>query len=201
MYQGKRMKKSKKTMTLLASLVLVLGIVAAGTVAFLVTNTGPVVNTFTPTNVSPEIHEEFNGTVKSNVKIENKGNTDAYIRAAVMVNWVDESGNVLGQVPVKGTDYTITYDLANGWVQGDDGYYYWTKIVPATSGTDVTGVLITEAKVLKAAPVAGYSLSVEILAQTIQADGVDEKGNKPIELAWGVDIEGGQLKDATIVTQ
>ena len=126
MYQGKHMKKSKKPAALLASLALVLGIMVAGTIAFLVTNTGPVVNTFTPTNVPPEIHEEFDGTTKSNVTIENQGNTDAYIRAAVMVNWVDESGNVLGQVPVEGTDYTITYDLDNGWVQGADGYYYWT---------------------------------------------------------------------------
>ena len=47
----------------------------------------------------------------------------------------------------------------------------------------------------------GYHLTIDIMAQTIQAKGVDAKGNKPIELAWGVDIEGGQLKDATIVTQ
>ena len=53
------------------------------------------------------------------------------------------------------------------------------------------------------APVAanvpeGYSLSVEILAQTIQADGVDAKGNKPIELAWGVDIVDGNVVAASI---
>lgn len=206
MYQGKHMKKSKKPAALLASLALVLGIMVAGTIAFLVTNTGPVVNTFTPTNVPPEIHEEFDGTTKSNVTIENQGNTDAYIRAAVMVNWVDESGNVLGQVPVEGTDYTITYDLDNGWVQGADGYYYWTKIVPATSGTDLTGVLVSEAEVLKEAPMNGYHLAIDIMAQTIQAKGKSDSDKKPVMIAWGT-AKGGSVSAVstdgvlTIVTQ
>ena len=178
MYHGKHIRKSKRPVALLASLVLAVGIVAAGTIAFLVTSDGPVVNTFTPTNVPPEIHEEFNGTVKSNVRIENQGNTDAYIRAAVMVNWVDGSGNVLGQVPELGSDYTVAWmpdmdanveGVQNDWVKGKDGYHYFTKIVPATSGTDLTDILIGEAKVLKAAPVGGYELAIDIVAQTIQA--------------------------------
>ena len=45
----------------------------------------------------------------------------------------------------------------------------------------------------------GYSLAVEIIASAIQAEGQDSKGNKPVELAWGVDIDGGRLKAATIV--
>lgn len=178
MYHGKHIRKSKRPVALLASLALVLGIMVAGTLAFLVTSDGPVVNTFTPTNVPPEIHEEFNGTVKSNVRIENQGNTDAYIRAAVMVNWVDGSGNVLGQVPELGSDYTVAWmpdmdanveGVQNDWVKGKDGYHYFTKIVPATSGTDLTDILIGEAKVLKAAPVDGYELAIDIVAQTIQA--------------------------------
>ena len=201
MYRGKPMKKTKKPAALLASLVLVVVVAVAGTVSFIATQTQGVVNTFTPSSIPVEIHETFNGGTKSNVRIENEGNANAYIRAAVVVNWVDEDGNVLGQRPVKGTDYSITYDLLNGWAEGDDGYYYWTAIVPATNGTDLTGVLISEATVLKDAPVRGYDLAIDIMAQSIQADGVDAKGNKPIELAWGVDIEGGQLKDATIVTQ
>ena len=206
MYQGKHMKKSKKPAALLASLVLMLAIMAAGTVAFLVTNTGPVVNTFTPTNVPPEIYEEFDGKTKSNVTIENQGNTDAYIRAAVMVNWVDASGNVLGQVPVEGTDYTITYDLDNGWVQGADGYYYWTKVVEATDGTDLTGVLITKAEVKNEAPMTGYHLAIDIMAQTIQAKGESDSGEKPVMIAWGT-AKGGSVSAVstdgvlTIVTQ
>lgn len=39
---------------------------------------------------------------------------------------------------------------------------------------------------------------IEILAQSIQADGVDSDSNKPIELTWGVDIVDNDVVAATI---
>lgn len=42
---------------------------------------------------------------------------------------------------------------------------------------------------------------LRFLSSGIQAEGVDKLGNKPIELAWNVDIEAGALKAATIVTE
>ena len=198
MYQGKHMKRQKKPAALLASLVLVVGIVVAGTIAFLVTSAGPVVNTFTPTNVPPEIHEEFDGKVKSNVRIENQGTTDAYIRAAVMVNWVDASGNVLGQVPELDTDYAISYNLsADGWVLGDDGYYYWTQVVSPkdtdnSTDKEFTGILITAAEVKSEAPLDRYELAIDIMAQTIQTKGMGKNEQNvdtpPVTLAWGVAV-------------
>ena len=190
MYQGKHMKKTKKPVALLASLVMLLAVAVVGTAAFLTTNTQGVVNTFTPSSIPVEIHETFNGGTKSNVRIENEGNANAYIRAAVVVNWVDDEGNVLGQMPVENTDYSITYDLLNGWVKGSDGYYYWTKVVSPqdqdnTTYKEFTGVLVSEAKVLKGAPVSGYDLAIDIMAQSIQADGVDSAtGKTPVEIAW-----------------
>ena len=47
-------------------------------------------------------------------------------------------------------------------------------------------------------PKGDYVLHFEIAASSIQADGFDDKDNKPIELAWGVDIEKGVIKDASI---
>lgn len=78
-----------------------------GTVAFLVASTGPVTNTFTPANVSTEIEEGFNGTTKSDVRVENKSDIPVYVRAKVVINWVDADGNVVTSVPV-GYSYTIT---------------------------------------------------------------------------------------------
>lgn len=188
MYQGKRMKKSKKTMTLLASLVLVLGIVVAGTVAFLVTNTNPVVNTFTPSRVPNKVVETFDGNVKSDVKIKNEGDISAYIRVAVIANWVkkNEQGgyDVYGEQPVLGRDYTISPEtIGNGWVKSGD-YYYYTQSVPKG---ETTAVLFDSIAPVEGKTPAGYSLSIEILSQTIQADGVDANGEKPVVLAWGVD--------------
>ena len=186
MYQGKRMKKSKKTMTLLASLVLVLGIVVAGTVAFLVTNTNPVVNTFTPSRVPNKVVETFDGNVKSDVKIKNEGDISAYIRVAVIANWVKD-GEIYGEQPVLGRDYTISPEtVGNGWVKSGD-YYYYTQSVPKGETTDVLfdSIAPEEGK----AP-AGYSLSIEILSQSIQAKGKDSAtGKTPVMIAWGVQPE------------
>ena len=183
MYQGKRMKKSKKTMTLLASLVLVLGIVVAGTVAFLVTNTNPVVNTFTPSRVPNKVVETFDGNVKSDVKIKNEGDISAYIRVAVIANWVNKDGEIYGEQPAT---YSAQLADDSGWVLHTDGYYYYTQ--PVDKG-DTTEVLFEKIEQTGTAP-SGYSLSIEILSQTIQAEGKDSAtGKTPVMIAWGVQPE------------
>ena len=58
---GKRVMKTKKPVALVALLVL-LCCTVAGTLAYLVTNTDPVTNTFTPASVSTEVNEDFDGT-------------------------------------------------------------------------------------------------------------------------------------------
>lgn len=191
MYQGKHVKKTNKPAVLAASLVLALVVAVGGTLAFLSTNTEDVVNTFTPASVPPEIHETFDGKTKSEVKIENTGEVDAYIRAAVIVNWLklDADGNVesvLGEQPVLGTDYTVSpEDPENGWVLHTDGYYYYTSAVKPGYSTGNLFDSITQEQ-----EKTGYELSVEILAQSIQADGVASDGvTKPVVDAWGVDPE------------
>ena len=198
MYHGKHMKKTKKPAALLVSLALVLGIVVTGTIAFLATNTGPVVNTFTPTKLSVDVEEDIENGVKRNVAVKNTGDVDAYVRAMVVFSWVNEKGEVLGEA-VDAGDYTIEWmpdkdGVQNGWVKSGN-YYYFTKKVGSQAETDV---LFTDCAPVAANVPEGYSLSVEILAQTIQADGEDEKGNKPIELAWGVDIVDGKVVPASI---
>ena len=192
---GKRVMKTKKPVALVAILVL-LCCAVAGTVAFLVTSTGPVTNTFTPASVTTQVEEEFNGTTKSNVRIKNTGNIDAYIRAAVIVNWADENGNVYGgATPVAGTDYTISYNKtvqADGgqWIEGSDGYWYYTKpVAPSTEDNpQYTGVLIKSCEPAGQAP-AGYALQVTILA-----DGIQSKPDKVVNEVWKVvEVKGGQL--------
>ena len=197
MYNGKY-KKSKRLLrwnrqfVLLASIAVLLVGAVGGSLAYLFTSTTDVVNTFTPGEVPPTIVEtkpEENGNIKEHVSVTNTGNVDAYIRAAVVVNWVDNDGNIVNNP--EGHTYAINYSKTD-WVDGEDGYFYYTKPV-AEKGK--TGELISSAY-----PTAGttYKLQIEIMAQTIQADGVDAKGNKPIELAWNVDIENGKLIAATI---
>ena len=182
---GKRVMKTKKPVALVALLVL-LCCTVAGTLAYLVTSTNSVTNTFTPAEVKTEVTESFvedkGELVKSNVQIKNNGNIDAYIRAAVIINWADANGNV-SATPVKDGDYVIKYDSSNTWKKIGD-YWYYTKPVAADSLTE-------KALIESCTPVAGkapegYDLQVTILADGIQADGVASNGKTPMEDAWGV---------------
>lgn len=175
------MKNMKKMLVLLTALIVVLCAAVGGTVAYLATSTGSVTNTFTPTSVSTVIIEDFKGSVKNEVTIKNNGDVDVYIRAAVVVTWQNNEGTVLGQEPEAGSDYTIDWKM-NNWIgPKNDGYYYYTKSV---SKDHTTGVLFTDCKPLKAAPMDGYTLHVEIISEAIQAE-----PTSVVAGAWGVTVD------------
>ena len=200
---GKRvLKTNRKAPVALVAILVLLCCAVAGTVAYLVTSTGPVTNTFTPASVTTEVVEEFNGQTKSNVKIQNTGDIPAYIRVAVIVNWADDKGNVSG-TPVKDSDYVMDLNIDTGtttnapWFKGSDGYYYCktaVKSVKQDTKNCYTPVLIKSCiKATGAQAPAGYDLQVTILAdgiQSVPADGVQQ--------AWpAVQVSGGQLTAGT----
>lgn len=174
---GKRVMKTKKPVALVAILVL-LCCTVAGTLAYLVTSTDPVTNTFTPASVSTEVNEDFDGITKRNVTIKNTGNIDAYIRAAVIINWADANGNV-SATPVKDGDYVIKYDSSNTWKKIGD-YWYYTKPVAADSLTE-------KALIESCTPVAGKAPEGYDLQVTILADGIQSEPLTAIKEAWHVD--------------
>ncbi len=193
----RKQRTVKRPFLILASLALVVLLSVGGTMAFLVAETPEVKNTFTPAKVSNEVKEDIDDNVKNNVRVENTGDIPAYIRAKVVVSWVqlDQDGKVVGvyggAVPEEGSDYTITYATGTDWVKGADGFYYYTKAVTPKASTDI---LFTDCKVAENAVIPeGYKLSVEILAQSIQADGVDSKGIAAVTDAWGVSVVDGKL--------
>lgn len=177
MYKGKRLMKKQprrwnRSAALLVCLLLALGCTVGGTLAYIFTNTSPVKNIFQPTEVTTTVDEDFDGETKSNVKIQNTGSTDAWLRAAVVVTWQNAAGEVYGKAPVQGTDYSITYNVSeqvtsDKWVKGADGFYYWPSPV---APTEKSGVLITECKLADTANAPdGYTLAVEILGSGIQS--------------------------------
>lgn len=170
----RRLRWSKQFAVLACVAVLLTGFVGSS-LAWLMAGTEPIRNVFEPGEVPPTIHENMNGNVKSDISIENTGNVPAYIRAKLVITWQDDSGNVYGQAPVLGTDYTMS-SLGQGW-QKDGGYYYHTGVVaPGES----TGVLFGEIKQIGENPAEGYTLHVEVLAESIQAE-----PSKAVSEAWG----------------
>ena len=161
----------KTTVLLLAMVVLILAGAVGGTLAYIVTSSGPVQNTFTPAHVTCAVEEDFSdNTIKKDVKIRNTGNTSAYIRAAVVVNWCDASSKILAPQPVT-LERPI---LGDGWSRNTtDGYYYYNS--PVSAG-DSTGKLITgngyTPDRTDGVPASAHHLEMTIVCQAVQAEGL-----------------------------
>lgn len=166
-YRGKRARKRTlaRPVLLALSLVLVLGLSVGGTLAYLVTNTDPVTNTFTPGEVETHIEEEFNGAIKENVYVTNTGTVDVYIRATWTANWVDEAGNIVAPA-VQDEDYKVTGLPGEGWKESGGYYYYTSPVAPGNPTSD----LFTELKPVPEQEPEGAHLEVTILSQAIQAE-------------------------------
>ncbi len=155
----------KKSFLALALTVLLLAVAVSGTVAYLVTNSEPVENTFEYGKVSCTITEDFDKITKKNVQVKNTGNVDAYIRAAIVVTWKDSKGYTMPVQPEEGTDYTL--ELGSSWTKHGDYYYYNGKVAPDGS----TGDLIVSCSPTKQYE-DGRKLCVEVIGSAIQAEGM-----------------------------
>lgn len=148
-----RIKKS--AITLILTLLLVVALSVGGTVAFL-TSQQRVTNTFSVAGgPAPGIEETFDGHTKTNVYVENNGDVPCLVRATVVVNLLDDNGNVIPGTPV----YDISFNSTD-WTPLSDGYWYYNGVV-APNGT--TAVLINSCT-------SSQHISVVINAQTVQAE-------------------------------
>ena len=199
---GKRvLKTNRKAPVALVAILVLLCCAVAGTVAFLIDSTGPVKNTFEPSHVTTYVEEKFGEKdgklTKSDVKIQNTGDIDAYIRVAVIVNWANASGNVSG-TPVKDSDYVMDLNIDTGtttnapWFKGSDGYYYCktaVKSVKQDASDCYTPVLINSCYPVEGKAPAGYALQVTILA-----DGIQSVPTSTVAGVWGVTVsDNGML--------
>ena len=127
-----------------------------------------IVNTFQPADsITPTIHEDFEDrTIKKDVSFHVGETTyPVYVRVAVVITWQNEDGIVYFK-PVEEDDYEIVYNL-DDWTQGDDGFFYYKEPIE----NDETAEFIRLCRQKNPAPVEGYTLSVDIIVQTIQAVG------------------------------
>ncbi|MCQ2512500.1 MAG: hypothetical protein MJ092_03840 [Lachnospiraceae bacterium] len=163
-------------MSKLATIILVVSIVLAaavgGTIAYIVTSTSSVENTFTPGKVSCEVVETIHNGSKTSVTVKNTGNAKAYIRCAVIANTIDANGNVTGAADVSSAL------CGSGWSEGRDGFYYYSQEIDLNSST---GELLKPSSSIDLT-----GIQVTILADAIQAEGEGSNGTTPVEDAWGI---------------
>ena len=133
----------KKIVALVLVCVLVFGIAVGGTLAWLVTKTNPVVNTFTVGDINIKLEETTNDfkmvpgvDISKDPEITVKGNSEA----CWLFVEIDESTNV---------DDFIVYSVATGWtaLDGNDGVYY--REVASNNSDQVFNVLANDKVTVK----------------------------------------------------
>ena len=157
---------------LILSLCLIFALAVGTTFALLKANTEPVTNTFTAAKSGTHIDEELDGNQKKSIVVKNTGTAVSYVRVKLVMNWVDDNGNV-SATPVN---ITVDYDNTN-WFEQDGIYYYKMPVAPdgKTENLLKADSPITE----PADKPAGCHLEVTVLAESIQA-----APSKAVEGAW-----------------
>jgi hypothetical protein len=180
-------KYSKKTASLLLVLIIIGALTVGTTIAFLVTKTAELINSFTVANVLVTVNNDATVTVSQD------SDSDAYIRVAVVVNFQDQLGNIHGVGAVKGTNYTLNENLGTDWIKGNDGYYYYKNPVAigaSTSALPVTATMINPLPQGAVDPTANgkYKLTVTYIASGVQAS-----PRNAVEDVWNVTLTGNQI--------
>lgn len=176
-----------KKQTALLCIFLIIVLAVGGTLSYMLFKSEQLDNQFTPAEVACQVNVDG-----GSFDVTNKGTIDAYIRAAIVVNWMDDEGKVSGIAPVEGEDgdYTIAVNSKDWWKDSNTGYYYYKSRV---NPLDVTKDLITSYGLVAGAETpTGYELCVEVVAEAIQADGTTDTGDVPAyKDAWEInDISG-----------
>ena len=173
-------KKRKYLMTALLALCVITAV--GGTVAFMFKKAQKK-NTFQVAQVKCEVHEEFDGTTKSEICVKNTGNIDEFIRIRLVSYYVDNSGNIVGRASSDYPELT----LKEGWIAGDNHTYYYKESVKANASTNILCEQITlETKIL--ADGTEVKQVIEVFAEAIQAN-----PDKAVKEAWGVTITDGKI--------
>lgn len=134
-----------------------------GTLAYILTNTESLENSFEPAQVSCEVLEDqFDGINKTNVRVQNTGDAPAYIRVKLLPYYYDREENEI----IAKKSWTPLFTSAEGWVKGADGFYYYSS--PVAPG-DSTPALITSLQ-LKIDDVSLAREVLEIIASCVQAE-------------------------------
>ncbi len=190
----KNIKPNKKAVVLVVSAVLLVIVAVGGTFAWLTSRSGEVANSFKVGKISIEVNEELDGNTKKNVTVENTGTARAYIRAVVVINWVNVNGDMLyGEPPYEDTDYTVDYNTTD-WIHGSDGFWYYKYPVDPNASTK--NLINSLTPTAERGPKGEYNTSNASWASGLQfylgceitASGIQSVPTSTVEEKWGVKI-------------
>lgn len=108
---------------------LVLGLYGKQTLALLGAS-AYTANTGVAGQVSVEVYSVTSGLNQADIGVTNTGTTDCYVRMMVMMPNESVTSSGAGNLLETGGFNPV------GWTLGDDGYYYYNKVLPVGRTTD-----------------------------------------------------------------
>lgn len=171
----KRIHLNGRLTAMVIATVMLLALAIGGTVAWLTDTSPAVVNTFTPSQVSCKVEEDFDNQtgVKSKVQVKNTSDIPAFIRVKLVTYRTNGKGQHIGGT----AELNFTPAANSGWVE-HNGYYYYTQPVQPQN---FTGILIDEIRLQDPYMDAdGGRQAMDVMAEAIQS--VPEAAVKE---AWG----------------
>ena len=167
---NRRRSVSSRAFIALLALVLVIGCVAGGTVAWLVAKTDTVVNTFTYGNINITLAE----TAGTNYKVI--PGTVIEKDPKVTVKAGSEACYLFVKVEKVGTFTGISYEIADGWTELESGVYY--RLVDAvtadTSFEVIKGNEITVSETLTKENIPSAQPTLKITAYAVQKENIPD---------------------------
>lgn len=167
---NRRRSVSSRAFIALLALVLVIGCVAGGTVAWLVAKTDPVVNTFTYGNINIALAE----TTGEDYKII--PGKDISKDPKVTVKAGSEACYLFVKVEKVGTFTGMSYEIADGWtaLEGENGVYYRQvgSVTADTSFEVIKGNKITVSSDLTKENIPTANPALKITAYAVQQENI-----------------------------
>lgn len=193
------MKTSKiKKKPLIFILLLLLTVAVGSTFAYYYSEV-VIPNKFKTMTYNVAIEEKFNNTWGTKeVTFVNKGDTNTPVVIRINYNelWLDDVGsNASLSNKVYGMDVVTknwTDEFNNDFVKGDDGWYYYTKVLNANQSVKVLNSIALNESAISSSyydEYKKYTYELDFNIEAIQADG------SAIESNWGkvVNISGNEV--------
>lgn len=170
----KTLRAGRVTAIVMAT-VLLLALAIGGTVAWLSTKSATITNTFLPSKVACEVTEIFDKTtgVKTDVNVENTGDTQAFIRVKLVTYRTNDAGDHIG-----GKAEIPSFTRGENWVKYD-GYYYYTLPV-AAGGKPATNLADSMTLTQTYQDADGGHQAIDVMAEAIQS-----VPQAAVKAAWG----------------
>lgn len=145
----RRRRSGVKLLPLAAALVLIIGVAAGSTMAYL-TDESALSGSYTAGVVDCEVQSDYS--------VKNTGNVDAYVRVLLVQNYV----NAEGQVCSSPEHQDIVPATPDGWIYKDGYYYFPAKLAPGSATVPAASSALPAA--------AGCTVKTTLYAQVIQAE-------------------------------